>query len=319
MQRLPSLRALRAFEVAGRRLSFTRASEELNVSQGAISHQINILEQELGFSLFRRVSGGVVLTEKGTVLLAVLKRAFGDIASSIKELNNETSDLRIKVQPAFTARWLLPRLHKFQHTYPDIRLRITTSLDAIDFRNDAFDAAIVTLASAPSGLKAALLMKELLVPVCSPEFLDQYGPFGRPSDLLGHAVIAVKVPNDAKDEDSRSYWRRWLETVGEDGIEPKAAQEYDTLDAALLAATSGFGIAMADYNLIQEELRDMRLLMPFRSVVDQGVGYYLVTTGHPGSESKLSLFKDWVSRELSESPSFDGLDVLDGRDNAKSR
>lgn len=311
LKRLPSLKALRAFESAGRRLSFTRAGEELNVSQGAISHQIGILEQELGFDLFHRTGGGVVLTEKGEALLAVLRQAFGDIASSLEKLAEEREELRIKVQPAFMARWLLPRLRKFQASHPDIQLRITTSLDITDYHSDAFDVTIVTLDVAPRGCNAVLLMKELLVPVCSADFLRLHGPFDSPCDLLRHPIITVTLPGDVKGGDERSYWRRWLDAVGGRGLESKISQEYDTLDAALHAASRGFGTAMADYNLVQEELHEGRLLMPFPTVVDQGVSYYFVTAEDRLAEPRVVKFMNWISSRLAVDRPVKGIEILE--------
>jgi len=298
VQRLPSLRALRAFEAAGRRLSFTRAAEELNVSPGAISHQISILEQELKFPLFKRLSGGIVLTEKGRKLLNVLTRAFLEIAASVDDLSECQSDLHIRVQPAFTARWLLPRMHDFQRSFPEMKLKITTSISPLNVRSNEFDAAILTMQSPPPGLNSEFLMDELITPVCSPAFLEGNGPFTSPSQLMSFPIIKVKVPEDSHGEDGRSYWQRWLQAAGETGDEPDTAQEYDTLDAALIAACRGFGIAMADHNLIGEELADGRLVMPFDLIVDQGMGYYLVVSRESADKPEMETFRQWLGREL---------------------
>lgn len=298
VQRLPSLRALRAFEAAGRRLSFTRAAEELNVSPGAISHQISILEQELKFPLFRRLSGGIVLTDKGRKLLGVLTRAFMDIAASVDDLSGYQPDLHIRVQPAFTARWLLPRMHDFQKSFPEIRLKITTSISPLNVKSNEFDAAILTMQSPPPGLNSQFLMDELITPVCSPEFLEAHGPFTSPGQLMSFPIIKVKVPEDSHGEDGRSYWQKWLQAAGEIGDEPDTAQEYDTLDGALVATCRGFGIAMADHNLIGEELADGRLVMPFDLIVNQDMGYHLVISRESVDKPEMEIFRQWLGKEL---------------------
>ncbi|MER9076690.1 LysR substrate-binding domain-containing protein [Mesorhizobium sp. M0904] len=300
MQRLPSLRALRAFEAAGRRLSFTRAAEELNVSPGAISHQISILEQELKFPLFKRLSGGIALTDKGKKLLATLTRAFSDIATSVEDLSGHQPDLHIRVQPLFMARWLLPRMHDFQKSNPDIKFKITTSISPLNVNSNEFDAAILTMQSPPAGLISQLLMDERTTPVCSPAFLEANGPFTSPGQLLSYPIIKVRMPEDSQREDGLSYWQKWLKDVGEVGDEPDSAQEYDTLDAALIAACRGFGIAMADYNFVGEELADGRLVMPFDLIVDQGLGYYLVISRESVDKPEMEAFRRWLSRELGD-------------------
>lgn len=298
MPRLPSLRALRAFEAAGRRLSFSRAAEELNVSPGAISHQISTLEQELKFPLFRRLSGGIVLTEKGRKLLGVLTKAFSDITASVEDLSGNQPDLHIRVQPAFMARWLLPRLHDFQKSFPEIKLKTTTSISPLNVKSNEFDAAILTMQSPPQGPRSEFLMDELLTPVCSPAFLEANGPFASPDHLMSFPIIKVRLPEDSRGEDGRSYWQKWLQAAGEAGDEPDTVQEYDTLDAALLAACHGFGIAMADRNLVNEELTDGRLVMPFDLVVNQGMSYFLVISRESADKPEMEAFRQWLGREL---------------------
>lgn len=305
MSRLPSLRALRAFEATGRRLSFTRAAEELNVSPGAISHQISTLEQELKFPLFKRLSGGIVLTEKGRKLLGVLTKAFGDIAASVEDLSGYQPDLHIRVQPAFMGRWLLPRLHDFQKAFPSIKLKTTTSISPLNVKSNEFDAAILTMQSPPPSLKSHFLMDELITPVCSPSFLEANGPFASPNDLMSFPLIKVRLPEDFNGEDHRSYWQKWLQAAGGVGDEPDTVQEYDTLDAALLAACRGFGIAMADRNLIDEELADKRLVMPFDLVVDQGMSYFLVISRDSTNKAEMETFRQWLGRELAQGDVFD--------------
>jgi len=309
-KRLPSLRALYVFEAAARRLSFTKAGDELNISQGAVSHQITILEKDLGVRVFHRLHSGVRLTSEGQILSAALTGVFGEISTAIEVVTRNKNDLRIKVQPAFTGRWLLPRLHRFQVAFPDIRLRITTSLDSVDFRHEEFDAAIATLSAPPLEQESVFLMKELLTPVCSPAFLRKHGPFKHPGDLLRRPIITVRLSDETKRRDTLGYWHRWLASVGAGGLEPKIGQDYDTLDEALRAAERDFGVTMADYALIQEELKLRRLTMPINTIVDQGVGYYLLMPRERVSEDKFSIFRDWLIQEMKKEPSLDETIVV---------
>lgn len=314
VQRLPSLRALRAFEAAGRRLSFTRAADELNVSPGAISHQISILEHELKFQLFKRLSGGIVLTEKGKKLLSVMTKAFLEIAASVDDLSGYQPDLHIRVQPAFTARWLLPRMHGFQKLHPQIKLKITTSISPLNVKSNEFDAAILTMQSPPPGLIWQFLTEERITPVCSPAFLEVNGPFNSPGQITSFPIIKVRVPEDSQREDGLSYWQKWLEAAGEIPEEPDTAQEYDTLDAALVAACRGFGIAMADHALVSDELADGRLVMPFDLIANQGISYYLVISRESSEKPEMDTLRRWLEAELGERRSYQaaasGADAL---------
>ncbi len=308
MARLPSLKALRAFEAAGRRSSLTKASEELNVSQGAISHQVSALERELGYALFRRLSKGVELTDKGAELLGILSAAFGQISRILDELGEDGHQLKLLVQPAFATRWLLPRLNNFHARYPKINLRITATLEALDFHSGN-DAAIVGLMEPPAAFEATELFKEYATPVCSSEFLARYGPFNQPSDLIGKPMFKVVIPRTARASYHDNYWSRWFRAMGVEVSEPASLQECDTLNSAIHSAERGHGLVLTDYFLTQDELQRRSVVMPFNSVVDQGVKYYFVYPKE-GNLGQLTKLRDWLVAETSQARLPENLDIF---------
>lgn len=287
MRRLPSLNALRAFEAAARHLSFTRAAEELFVTQGAISRQIKALEEELGVLLFRRIHRGLELTEAGRLLLGSVSRAFELIAQVSTRLQQRQQDISIKVPPTFGIRWFIPRLTHFQLLHPEIEVRVTTVWRSMqDFDPDEFDAGIC-FGNAPwAGQCADLLQTEHLVPVCAPTLLTGRRPLQHARDLSQHTLLHPTTDH--------SDWRTWLNGVGAQEVDPDQGQDFDTLETAMAAAAAGYGVAIAAYELIQEELRTGRLLLPLGRQLVSGGGYYLVYPAERLNQPRFRVFRDWL-------------------------
>ncbi|MBN8986527.1 MAG: LysR family transcriptional regulator, partial [Rhizobiales bacterium] len=183
--RLPSLNGLRAFEAAARHLSFTAAATELNVTQTAVSHQIRRLEQELGIKLFVRQNRTIALTAEAQEYLPRIRAAFNDLRLATARLRQKDNDrvLTVSTLASLAAKWLLPRLVAFQETHPDIDVRITTSIELVDFNTGDVDAAIRYGRGNWPGLRADWLMADQMFPVCSPALLRGERPLRRPEDL----------------------------------------------------------------------------------------------------------------------------------------
>ena len=203
-RRLPPLNALKAFEAAARYESFTRAAEELCVTQGAVSHQVKALEAELGLKLFNRERQRLIITEAGRNYLEVVRDAFDRIAAGTERLLQRQSAgaLTVSTSPNFAAKWLVHRLARFAEAHPGIDLRISASMHHVDFAHEDVDLAIRHGDGRTAGLHVTRLCAEELMPVCSPKLISGRHAVRGPADLARHTLLHV---ND------RSEWSKWLD------------------------------------------------------------------------------------------------------------
>ncbi|MCG8564161.1 MAG: transcriptional regulator GcvA [Desulfobacterales bacterium] len=294
---LPSLNALRAFEAAGRLLSFTLAARELNVTQGAVSRQIKQLETDLNISLFIRQHRKLVLTDQGALLLPPLTRAFGIMNDALDALKHQQKDLNLKVHPTFAIRWLIPRLHRFQTQYPDIRVRLTTSSANVDFSRENFDAGITHLGGERAGVKRCKILEERLVPVCSPRLLQEDIPLDNPGDLSRHMLLHNN-PNLRE-------WQAWANQMDVEGLRLERGQVFEVDDAALQAAVAGLGVALGDQFLIREELTSGRLVAPFGHIPFKTGFYYFSRPDFNEHAPEVKAFQEWLVHEMEASRTLD--------------
>ena len=211
-RRLPSLNALKAFEAAARHESFTRAADELCVTQGAVSHQVKALEAELGFRLFHRERQRLVITEAGRSYLEVVRDAFDRLAAGTERLLQRQSAgvLTVTTSPNFAAKWLVHRLGRFAEVHPSIDLRVSASLHHVDFAREDVDVAVRHGDGSWSGLQVTRLCTEALFPVCSPKLLRGRHALRGPAALRHHVLLHL---------DDRRDWAKWLEAAGVDGAD----------------------------------------------------------------------------------------------------
>src|SRR5690554_6823983 len=190
-RRLPPLNALRAFEVAARHLSFTKAADELCVTQAAVSHQIKALEELLGVRLFRRYNRRLELTRAGQGYLPPLRDAFDMMAVATRRLrpDNESGQLKVSTLQSFATKWLIPRLAGFHQRHPDIDPMISTSQRLIDLEAEDVDIAVRVGRGIYPGLHTVPLMDDVAFPVCSPRILDGPKPLRQPADLIHHVLL----------------------------------------------------------------------------------------------------------------------------------
>jgi len=282
---LPPLNALRAFEAAARRLSFTRAAEELGVTQAAISHHVRVLEDHLGFRLFRRLNNGLLLTEKGEAYLPSVRQAFDVLceATDAVQGHGESQVLTLSVLPNFALRWLVPRLAEFQRRSSLVDVRLLTAYRGNEFLREDIDAAIRLGADWP-GLNADHLFGSDMFPVCSPMLVAQR-PLREPRDLAHHLLLHVYGALDD--------WPQWLAAADASNVSVDRGPSFDSYALALEAAACGCGVAMARTAFVQDDLASGRLVAPFSLTVKRDEAWYFLwpKTGVP---RKVLLFRGWL-------------------------
>jgi LysR family transcriptional regulator, glycine cleavage system transcriptional activator len=292
-RRLPPLNALRAFEAAARHLSFTRAADELHVTQTAISHQIKGLEERLGVRLFRRLPRGLLLTEEAQRYLPPVRDAFDRIAAATAQLaaGSSSGSLTVSVLPSFAAKWLVPRLGRFRAAHPDLDLRISSSSQLVDFARDDVDVGIRMGRGNYPGLRVDRLFGESVVPVCSPELLSGPHPLRRPADLRHHVLLH---------DDDHTGWQLWLELAGVEGVDARRGPILTDSAMVVQAAADGQGVALARSVLAAGDLAAGRLVRPFEVSLPHDLAYYLVSPEATAEQPKIRAFRAWVLAEAKE-------------------
>jgi len=292
--RLP-LTALRSFEAAGRHLSFSRAAEELFVTQAAISRQIRELETFLQQPLFVRYHRRVELTDAGQKLLGQLIKSFDDIDKRLSELAAKPAQsvVSVSVEPSLAASWLVPRLNRFRLLRPDIDVSLDVDPRLIDFRSDQAELALRFSAHSTSWPRseAERLAPVIDSPVVSPALLASGPALECPADLRRYTLLH---------EENRQGWARWFEAAG--AAEDVAAARGPLLaDAALSkqAAMLGHGVALGDLLLVREELVSGTLVKPFETNVVCGA-YWLVAKSLRKLSEPAEAFADWIRAEFEE-------------------
>jgi DNA-binding transcriptional LysR family regulator len=291
MSRLLPLNALRAFETAARHLSFTRAADEMHVTQAAISHQVKALEARLGLKLFRRLPRGLRLTEEGQALLPELRGAFDRMSSALDRVaaGGLGGTLTVSTGTTLALTWLAPRLPRFQVAHPALEVRLMTSSRAVDFAREEVDLAIRHGRGGWPGLRADRLFEEPMTPLCGRAFKDR---LRRPQDLKHLPLLRT-----GDDEE----WPVWLRAAGVEGIDPTRATLFESTKVAVQATIDGLGVAVGSPYLFADDLAAGRLFQPFALIVSSGKGYWLVTPEAMAERPKIKAFREWIAAEAATS------------------
>ncbi len=289
-RRLPPLNALKAFEAAARHESFTRAAEELCVTQGAVSHQVKALEGELGIKLFNRERQRLVITEAGRSYLEVVRDALDRIAAGTERLvqSQASGVLTVTTSPNFAAKWLVHRLARFAEAHPDINLRINASLHHVDFAREDVDVAVRHGDGNAPGLHVTRLCIEKLTPVCSPKLLLGRAGIRKPADLARQTLIHVNDHND---------WKRWLEAAELDNVDLARGVVLNQASMALDAAVEGQGVVMARSALAAWDMIGGRLVQPFDLSLTVPYAYWIVGPKATSQLPKINAFRSWLLAE----------------------
>ncbi len=290
--RIPSLNALRAFSVVGAHLNLRAAAAELFVTPSALSHQIRGLEAELGIKLFVRNPRGFALTVSGKALHPQVSSAFAQLGDAVRAIKprQRPGAITVSMLSTFAMRWFIPRLYRFQKIHPDIKVRISTSIELVDFEQEDVDCAIRSGQGSWAGIHALRLLDEQFTPVCCPSIPTGDTPLNQPSDLARHTLLHSRLrPDD---------WKAWLDAEGLADLKPRHDQEFETRNFAIAAALRGLGVAIIDPLLVQEELKDKRLIQPFTHTLPTTSAYYLVWPTTRGESKELTAFRTWLMKEV---------------------
>ena len=298
-RRIYPLNALRAFEVSARNLSFVKAAEELYVTPAAISHQVKRLETYLGVQLFRRLPRGLLLAEPGQVLLSELREVFLRLDKAMERVlqSDSRGALTISVAPMFAVKWLVPRMQRFDALYPDIDVRMSSSLGVIDFQRDAFDAAVRLGHGQYPGLEAVKLFDESVTPMCSPRLLEGPDTLQSPDDLRHHVLLH---DDSMAFEPATPNWNTWLDAVGAKRVDASRGPHFSQPDHALQAAIDGAGVVLGWRYLAADDLAAGRLVQPIDLIVPLGSAFYLVYPKAYTDRQKVMVFRDWLIEETGQ-------------------
>lgn len=297
IDRLPPLNALRAFEASARRLSFTKAAEELNVTPGAISQQIRHLEEFAGAPLFRRTGRQVLLTEVGEATLPILTNAFEQLAEAAHVLRapKRRNRLMISCAPSFAAKWLAHRLDKFQHLHPEAEVWVSADIAVIDFAGPEIDLAIRYGGGNYEGLRIEKLMSEEVLPVCSPVLLEGEHPLRTPADLKNHTLLHDESPEN---DPSCPDWSSWLTARDIKGVNATRGPRFNQAAVIVEAAASGRGVALAKRAIAAGDLESGRLVAPFADGTNEIDFAYWTVWPRGRTQSPIAReFIKWIKEE----------------------
>jgi len=291
MRRLPPLNWLKAFETAGRHLNFTRAAEELGVTQAAVSQHVKALEEFFGMSLFRRSHQRLILTEAGQLFLPKLTGAFDLMASGTSEVLSHESDggLTVRVPSSFSTKWLIPRLEKFHASHPGIDIRLTSLGQEANFSSDNVDLEIRNGRGDWKLLESKLLIREEIFPVSSPDLFGDRERVWHHRDLARTTLL--DVPGYAEG------WDAWLDRVGAQSLSKHVSVSFDQSMMAIQAAISGMGVALGRSSLVEDEIRSGRLIAPFDAKLKASTAYYIVYPPEFSDRPRIRAFRDWLLAE----------------------
>lgn len=292
-RRLPPLYALRAFEAAARHASFTRAAEELAITQSAVSRHIRTLEEHFACRLFERSGRHLRLSETARLLLPGVREGFDALERACTSVRVDDTTLRLKAPSTLTMRWLLARLSRYRLLEPGNEVQLTSAwmdVDKVDFHHEPFDCAVLLgKGSFDEDWESVELFAEWLIPVCAPGAISD-GPW----DLARLQATELLHPTP-----DRRDWRRWLQRMdlGEQ-VPLKGGQVFDTLELGIVAAERGYGVSVGDLVMVAEDVHNGRLGLPWPSAVASGDSYYLVwPRAHRGQE-RLRRLRDYLLAEV---------------------
>jgi LysR family glycine cleavage system transcriptional activator len=293
LDRLPPLTALRAFDAAARHMSFAKAADELHVTPAALSYQIKSLEEHLGEPLFRRLNRAVELTDAGAALAPGAKDGFQTLAAAWRAAVRlqDTQSLSVTAGPAFTAKWLAPRLYEFAQAHPEVELRFSASLRMMDFGRDAIDVAIRFGYGPDEGLYSLPLAEEWVAPVMTPDLAARYPT---PESLVDAPLI---VDHSVDFLEPKCDWPAWFKTMGVTHG-PLHGPQFSQADHALDAALAGVGVVLGRRALSVKDVSDGRLVIPFKTALGTGARFRFLCPEGTENRPQVKALREWMLAEI---------------------
>ena len=295
--RLPSLDLLKGFEAAARLLSFTKAGEELFLSQSAVSRQIQELEEQLGVPLFQRRHRALALTEAGQTLYAAAAQALATMRAVTDRLRATRGrrTLAVTTTQSFASLWLIPRLAGFTGKHPELDVRISAESRVLDLERDGLDLAIRHGPAKMAGTGAVRLFGERMFPVCSPKLLrDKARPLKEPADLKHHVLLHYDDPDGRH---PWMHWKTWLEIERLADLRPAGSLVFSGYEQIIPAAIAGHGVALGRSPLVREAMAAGELVAPFKRSADPARAYSAIVSSHAGGRPEVAGFIDWLKEE----------------------
>ena len=293
---MPSLDLLRGFEAAARHLSFTRAGEELFLTQSAVSRQIKELEDQLGVPLFQRRHRALALTDAGQQFYAAAAQVIATMRSATERLRAHSGrrrPLSVTTTHSFAALWLIPRLAGFTKDHPEVDVRLTADTRVQDLERDGFDVALRHGPASLAGPDAVRLMGERVFPVCSPKLLKKI-PLAQPADLKNHCLLQYDDP------DGRHpwlHWKTWLEVAGIADLRPKASLSFSGYEQIIPAAVAAHGVALGRTPLVKDLMAAGELVAPFKNSADPARAYFAIVSRNAAERPEVRAFVAWLKAE----------------------
>ena len=292
---MPPLDLLVGFEAAARHLSFTKAGEELFLTQSAVSRQIKDLEDQLGLALFERRHRALALTEAGQQFYAAAAQVLTTMRAATERLRQQGSrkkPLSVTTTHSFAALWLIPRLAGFTRDHPGVDVRITAETRVQDLERDGLDLAIRHGPASLAGPNAVRLFGEKVFPVCSPKLLKAK-KLDKPADLKDHVLLQYDDP------DIRHpwlHWKTWLEVERIADLRPAGTIAFSGYDQIIPAAVAGHGVALGRSPLVKDLLASGALVAPFKSTADPARAYYAIVSRSATQRPEVAAFVEWLKK-----------------------
>ena len=292
---IPSLDLLQGCEAAARHLSFTKAGEELFLTQSAVSRQIKDLEEQLGVELFHRRHRALVLTEAGQQFYAATAQVLTTMRTATSRLRAQTGKktLSVTTTNSFAALWLIPRLAGFTRKHPDVEVKITAETRVQDLERDGLDIAIRHGPASLAGPNAIRLFGERVFPVCSPKLLKKI-PLNEPGDLKNHCLLQY---SDPEGRHPWLNWKTWLEVAKIPDLRPASTLSFSGYDQIIPAAVAGHGVALGRIPLLKDMLAAKELVAPFKNSADPARAYFAISSRSAAGRPEVTGFIDWLKEE----------------------
>ena len=293
--RLPQLGFIQGFEAAARNLSFTKAAEELFITQSAVSRQIKALEDHLGVTLFERRQRALALTESGHALYRVATDVLERLQAATDQLraSGRTRQLSLTTTTGFASLWLIPRLQRFTRLHPDVDVRISATMTVINLERSLVDLAVRYCRPEDVPERAIRLFGEEVVVACSPSLLrDRSRPLKRPHDLKHHVLLHFDYAG-AQFLD----WGTWLTSLGIGDLRPTGALHFSQYEQMIQAAIAGQGVALGRQPLVSDLIQSGTLVAPFRKALVGSRAYFIIESDHGAAKPHVRQFAAWLMEE----------------------